>query len=177
MESCPIVISHILAEFHPERALYNFAYSLLSNELSKSAQTFTVGFVNICFLLTQSTLLFAETSPLTIMATLLRSQSKSRISLDLLLNAKYWCKLLSNKYIPVRPRFDSHVISQNLLKKHESSLIELEKWIGIKQKRYVGNIDDKIKVMLWNWTFGVFNVCRSGNRELDSSTHKKKQVS
>ena len=37
------------------------------NGLSKSAQTFTVGFVKL-FLLTQSTLLFGETSPLTLMS-------------------------------------------------------------------------------------------------------------
>ena len=48
MESCPLVISHILAEFHPERATYTTLHiSLLLNGLSKSAQTFTVGFVNL----------------------------------------------------------------------------------------------------------------------------------
>ena len=41
MESCPLVISHILAEFHPERATYT------TLQLSKSAQTFTVGFVKL----------------------------------------------------------------------------------------------------------------------------------
>ena len=49
MESCPLVISHILAEFHPERATYTTLHnqSLLLNGLSKSAQTFTVGFVKL----------------------------------------------------------------------------------------------------------------------------------
>ena len=48
MESCPLVISHILAEFHPERATYTtFAQSLLLNGLSKSAQTFTDGFLKL----------------------------------------------------------------------------------------------------------------------------------
>ena len=48
MESCPLVISPILAEFHPERATYTtFFKSLLLNGLSKSAQTFTVGFVKL----------------------------------------------------------------------------------------------------------------------------------
>ena len=43
MESWPLVISHILAEFHPERA----TYTTLHNHFSKSAQTFTVGFVKL----------------------------------------------------------------------------------------------------------------------------------
>ena len=48
MESCPLVISHILAEFHPERATYTTLHkSLLLNGFSKSAQTFTVGFVKL----------------------------------------------------------------------------------------------------------------------------------
>ena len=48
MESCPLMISHILAEFHPERGdIHNFAQSLLLNGLSKSAQTVTVGFVKL----------------------------------------------------------------------------------------------------------------------------------
>ena len=49
MESCPLVIPHILAEFHPERVtcIHNFAESLLLNGLSNSAQTFTVGFVKL----------------------------------------------------------------------------------------------------------------------------------
>ena len=47
MESCPLVISHILAEFHPERATYTTLHALLLNGLSKSAQTFTVGFVKL----------------------------------------------------------------------------------------------------------------------------------
>ena len=47
MESCPLVISHILAEFHPERATYTTLHeSLLLNGLSKSV-TFTVGFVKL----------------------------------------------------------------------------------------------------------------------------------
>ena len=42
------MISHILAEFHPERATNTiFAQSLILNGLSKSAQTFTVGFVKL----------------------------------------------------------------------------------------------------------------------------------
>ena len=49
MESCPLVISHILAEFHPERATYTTLHNHLEllNGLSKSAQTFAVGFVNL----------------------------------------------------------------------------------------------------------------------------------
>ena len=49
MESCPVVISHILAEFHPERATYTTLHNHfnLLNGLSKSAQTFTVGFVKL----------------------------------------------------------------------------------------------------------------------------------
>ena len=48
MESCPLVILHILAEFHPERATYTTLHtSLLLNGLSKSAQTVTVGFVKL----------------------------------------------------------------------------------------------------------------------------------
>ena len=50
METCPLVISHILAEFHPERVTYTtclLAWSLLLNGLSKSAQTCTVGFVKL----------------------------------------------------------------------------------------------------------------------------------
>ena len=48
MESCPIVISHILAEFHPERATYKTLYSNFSlNGLSKSAQTFIDGFLKL----------------------------------------------------------------------------------------------------------------------------------
>ena len=40
-ESCPLVISHILAEFHPERA----TYTTLHNHFN--TQTFTVGFVKL----------------------------------------------------------------------------------------------------------------------------------
>ena len=49
MESCPLVISHILAKFHPERATYTTLHNHfnLLNGLSKSAQTFTVGFVKL----------------------------------------------------------------------------------------------------------------------------------
>ena len=47
MESCPLVISHILAEFHPERAAYTTLHNHFSYGLSKSAQTFTVGFVKL----------------------------------------------------------------------------------------------------------------------------------
>ena len=49
MESCRLVISHILAEFHPDRATYTTLHNHFSfkNGLSKSAQTFTVGFVNL----------------------------------------------------------------------------------------------------------------------------------
>ena len=43
MESNPLVISHILAEFHPERA----TITSLINGLSKSAQTFTDGFLKL----------------------------------------------------------------------------------------------------------------------------------
>ena len=44
------MISHVLAEFHPERATYttlhnHFSYKI--NGLSKSAQTFTVGFLKL----------------------------------------------------------------------------------------------------------------------------------
>ena len=66
MESCPLVISYILAEFHPERATYTTLHNhYVLNGLSKSAETFTVGFVKSCFLLTQSALLFGDASPLT----------------------------------------------------------------------------------------------------------------
>ena len=49
MESCPLVISHILAEFHPERATYTTLHNHFSfkNGFSKSAQTFNVGFVKL----------------------------------------------------------------------------------------------------------------------------------
>ena len=49
MESCPLVISHILAEFHPERATSTTLHNHLEllNGLSNSAQTFTVGFVKL----------------------------------------------------------------------------------------------------------------------------------
>ena len=41
------MISHILAEFYPERATYTTLHNHLEllNRLSKFAQTFTVGFV------------------------------------------------------------------------------------------------------------------------------------
>ena len=47
MESCPLVISHILAEFHPERATYTTFHNHFLNGLPKSAQTFTVGFLKL----------------------------------------------------------------------------------------------------------------------------------
>ena len=49
MGSCPLVISHILAEFHPEWATYTTLHNHFSliNGLSKSAQTITVGFVKL----------------------------------------------------------------------------------------------------------------------------------
>ena len=49
MESCPLVISHILAEFHPEMATYTTLHNhfCLMDYKSKSAQTFTVGFVKL----------------------------------------------------------------------------------------------------------------------------------
>ena len=48
MESCPLVISHYSGRV-PSREgdIRNFAYSLLLNGLSKSVQTFTVGFVKL----------------------------------------------------------------------------------------------------------------------------------
>ena len=47
MERCPLVISHILAECHPEMATYTTLHNHFSFGLSKSAQTFTVGFVKL----------------------------------------------------------------------------------------------------------------------------------
>ena len=48
MESCPLVISHILAEFHLERATYKTLHNYFSdNGLSNFAQNFTVGFLNL----------------------------------------------------------------------------------------------------------------------------------
>ena len=44
MESCPLVI---LAEFHPERATYTTLHNHFFYGLSKSTQTFTVGFVKL----------------------------------------------------------------------------------------------------------------------------------
>ena len=43
------MISHILAEFHPEMATYTTLHNHFSlmHGLSKSAQTFTVGFVKL----------------------------------------------------------------------------------------------------------------------------------
>ena len=46
MESCPLVISHILAEFHPEKATYTTLHNHL-NGLSKSAQNFYDGFLKL----------------------------------------------------------------------------------------------------------------------------------
>ena len=40
------MISHILAEFHPERATYTTLHNHFSG-LSKSAHTFTVGFIKL----------------------------------------------------------------------------------------------------------------------------------
>ena len=45
--NCSLVISHILAKFCPERAIYKTLYNQFSYDLSKSAQTFTVGFVKL----------------------------------------------------------------------------------------------------------------------------------
>ena len=48
MESCPLVISHILAEFYPERTTYTTLHNKKKLIISlKSAQTFTVGFVKL----------------------------------------------------------------------------------------------------------------------------------
>ena len=59
LSSCDITYSgRVLSR---EGVIHNFA--LLLNGLSKSAQTFTVGFVKL-LLLTQSTSLLGETSPL-----------------------------------------------------------------------------------------------------------------
>ena len=46
--SCPLVISHILAELNAERATYSTLHNhFYLNGLCKSAQTFTVGFVKL----------------------------------------------------------------------------------------------------------------------------------
>ena len=46
MDICPLVISHILAEFHPERATYTTLHNHFSlMDYPHSAQTFTDGFV------------------------------------------------------------------------------------------------------------------------------------
>ena len=47
-----------------EGDIQKFTKLVLLNGLSKFAQNFTVGFLKYCFLLTQSTLLLGETSPL-----------------------------------------------------------------------------------------------------------------
>ena len=48
MESCSLVISQILAEFHLERATYKTLQVVhLLNGLSKFAQNFTVGFLKL----------------------------------------------------------------------------------------------------------------------------------
>ena len=57
MDSCSLVVSHILAELRPERATYK-TLDLL-NGLSKFAQNFTVGFLKLLST-HQSTLLFGE---------------------------------------------------------------------------------------------------------------------
>ena len=65
MESCPLVISHTSVQsLHREAATYTyFALSLLFNGLSKSAQTFTVGFVKLPSIHSIHICLFGETSP------------------------------------------------------------------------------------------------------------------
>ena len=64
MESYPLVISHILAEFHPERATYTTLHNHFSvMDYPNLLKHLLLG-LKTCFLLTQSTLLFGETSPL-----------------------------------------------------------------------------------------------------------------
>ena len=64
MESCPLVISHILAEFHPEMATYTTLHNHFSlMDYPNLLKLLLLGLWN-CLLLTQSTLLFGETSPL-----------------------------------------------------------------------------------------------------------------
>ena len=66
MESCSLVISHILAEFRPERATYKTLHNQFSEMDYPNLLKLVLLSLKNCFLLTQSTLLFGETSPLTL---------------------------------------------------------------------------------------------------------------
>ena len=87
MESCSLVASQILAEFHLERATFKtLHYIVLLNGLSKFAQNFYWHWVLKCFLLTQSTLLLGGNFPFKVIVGMIESPIVLGLNSVLVLN-------------------------------------------------------------------------------------------